>query len=293
MKTLVIFSVLVLQTLCIFSQEYIKTKEGIWLQISGKGKEKGVVTKIKSSEKEENKNKTKTIIPLAYKEISFVGDSLILAKDKERLLCAFSSNGEKLFGNDRYIEIVPITEHQLFLVRTINNKWKLIQKNGSNVLPSSYKYITIHGDVVVCESDWYTTLFTTNGEKIDKVIYVEVANNLLYLYKSASVSVLNQKGEYVIEPNKFYEISLQSQNGFFKTEKEITVMCKNNNDNTTAKRIRVKKMAVGIVDKNGNTIIPTIYKDVKFENGSWWVKTYKKSENKPKWTKFDNKLLGC
>ena len=230
-------------------------------------------------------NKGQEIVPPKYYDLKVLSPDLIAVSDKGEWMVINLAGDVILKKGYHKVEVWK----NGFLAFNKRGKWGLIKNTGQEIAPATY-------DEIYPEEDGY--FLTRKGNNLGilshtgKVVIPNIAqeirivnNQLLFFRKNKMWGAVNQEGTALIQPA--YSSWTQLSDGFIKlikhnkyhlySTKNRKIIIHGEYDDLFAfsdKHLIVRtKKQLGLVDFNGNLLLPTIYEDIQsFSPGQFRVK---------------------
>ena len=270
------------------------------------------------------------IIPLEYDKIyynSFYGNdfrTLSLCKDRKIFLMCLETGA---VNNEGFLEIQvdpwrKINNKQLLVAKGLNEKYGYITEKLDTIIPFQYSSISPDhnkGLFIIAEQNRKYGLIDMMNKVVADFSYDEIHNyDSLYVLKASNkANLINSKGEYIVDYNKYehiypyqngrYLVRQNDKIGIITSNKETIIPCIY--DSISTKWIYgpnahfvLKEGKSGIIDYNGNTLIPVDYDELTYvnkdnifvmKNKKWGVIDLKNNSVLPLeyddvWTNIDN-----
>ena len=182
------------------------------------------------------------IIPLVYENVSWLGDGFFLIKKNKRFGVA-SITGD---------EIVPVIYYSIIyhkgLFQCRKDRLHLVKHWGYTRAQERNSVFDIYQEDEPFVSDvWYNT----NGDKIYEGKVIEASCHNLIIDKDGCVGVMNSLGRVIVEC-QYSEIHCAREDRFVVRRDEDT------------------GWSVGVINAQGESVIPFVYKCIRFINGTFY-----------------------
>ena len=222
-----------------------------------------------------------TIIPFEYNNIQveiFGGNNLLLCK-KDNIYKVYSNEGVILYEYAfDYVSNKEYNDKILVCFKT-GGKFGLSDIEGNTILPAEYQAITFHDNLIILVKDNKKALIDPTKDINSTIWYNEIVyrplSNTFIVSLNDKKSLLNSIGNTII-PFKYKTIE-ECWDGHYTVSKDNILYGVINQTQKTiipfeynsisiffnSDRLRVSKYGQeGIIDTNGNVIIPTMYKRI-------------------------------
>lgn len=212
--------------------------------------------------KNSKSNHKTQVIDLANKNnVIFECDKLD-ANNSVKQLYAFKNDDKYGFVNKNFKIVIPtqyeygmVMSHQLLMVQ-LNNKFGIVDNKNRVIVPFEYDDLNIYGGYIHGTINEFDELLTLKGKRIisfneefkniytsNKRFYVTNNNMLIKQYSKTKKEIinLNTKKSFVIDNLDFVDINYFNKQGFASVKD-------------------MKTNLYGIIDKDGNVVMPCISK---------------------------------